>query len=380
MRFQWWTLPGPSQFVERAVADLQNKRNVVLCVPSLDPEGLLAAIKRPLRKKRWRWVRYEPQHEGPLLDQLFNNLIGRTARSLNGGSPVKHADLATHGELDGLVVALDLSTAEDRTLWIRFLSRYSEALRHVGSAGAPRFVAQLRGPHVRAAPESQVHLSVREWKNVTREIDVRHVAEQGLHTRGLDPLQHQLAVETIARVALWDLDLASELTRQTVQEVSAPYDQLEEYAQRRGWAVDDPPTWEAGTADRFFGEKQIHSALCVIKGELSVVKRRVWAAQAGVMLPFLEARLRDLIEGLNCLPDSMEVTVNGRPKIIDKEHFELTHIRSEIRGKSKVSAELREIVSRLNRIRNRLAHLEPMTSAELEPISFSRFRSEVHQN
>jgi hypothetical protein len=183
----------------------------------------------------------------------------------------------------------------------------------------------------------------------------------------------------VVRLALWDMELAAELSRLTLRDISAPGDLLKEYAEARGWGQGEPATWLNGTRDTFLGEEQVHSALCAIRGDLSTIERRVWAAQAAVMFPFLEARLRDLVQGLDCLPNSADVSSNGNSEIVGKEEFELSDVHREVRRDGRASSELKAIVKKLKRMRNRIAHHEPLRVSELED-SFSQFSYEVEKN
>jgi hypothetical protein len=377
MRLERWELPGPSRFVGRVDSDLRQGKNVVLCVPSLNPGDLLSAISTKLEKS-WRWSRHVPNPDLYPLDQLERHPGFEDGGNGRGGA-AKVQDLTSQEDLEGLVVAVDLDGKSRPGRWCRFLSNYSEHLRHMEDPKGPRFILRLSGGQVREAPSSQVRLSIRKWEDTTREIDVRHVAEREMESRGLAPLQHRLAVEMIVRLALWDLDLAAELSRLPLKEVSSPKDLLKEYAEARGWKQEEPATWFNGTRDMFLGEEQVHSALCAIQGNLSTIERRIWAAQTAVMFPYLEARLRDLVQGLDCLPDFADVSSNGNSEIVGKEEFELSDVHHELQKDGRASPELKAIVKKLKRMRNRIAHHEPLRASELEN-SFSQFSHEVERN
>jgi len=200
-----------------------------------------------------------------------------------------------------------------------------------------------------------------------------------MEARGLAPLQHRLAVEMTVHLALWDLELAVELSRLPLKEINAPESLLREYAEARGWKGEESAAWLNGTQETFFGEEQVHSALCAIRGNLSTIERRIWAAQTAVMFPFLEKRLRDLIQGLDCLPDSAEVSKNGATEVISKKEFELSDVHRELQKDGRASPELKAIVKKLKQIRNRIAHLEPLRTLELQE-PFSQFEYEVGKN
>lgn len=374
MPFQRFELPGPAQFLSRVASDLRQAKNVVVCLPALNPGDVLSAIGRRLEGS-WRWEKYVPDSDLYPLDQLQKRLSLDDERDEYGGG-TELRDLTAHDTHEGLVVAVDLDGRSNTDRWCRFIRDYSEHLRHTDDAEWPRFIFQIKGEEVRSTPDPGVHLSIRNWKNVTREIDVRHVVEREMETRGLAPLQHRLAVEMIVRLALWDMELAAKLSRLSLREISRPVSLLKEYAEDRGWTREESATWVNGIRETFLGEKQIHSALHAVRGNLSIIERRIWAAQTAVMFPFLEARLRDLLEGLDCLPDSTTDDQNG---IISKEEFELSHVRSELEKDGRASPQLKAIVDKLKKVRNRIAHLEPLRPSDLEE-SFSQFKAEVERN
>lgn len=377
MRLERWELPGPSQFVGRIDSDLSQGKNVVLCVPSLNPGDLLSAISSRLEKS-WRWSRHVPDPDLYPLDQLEKHLGLEDEENGRGGA-TEVEDLTSQEGFEGLVVVVDSDEQSRTGRWCRFFSDYSEHLRHTEDPKGPRFILRLSGGQVREAPDSQVRLSIRKWEDVTREIDVRHVAEQEMESRGLAPLQHRLAVEMIVRLALWDMELAAELSQLPLKEISSPKDLLKEYAEDRGWERGEPATWFNGTRDIFLGEEQVHSAFCAIQENLSTIERRIWAAQTAVMFPYLEARLKDLVQGLDCLPDSADVSSNGNSEIVSKEEFELSDVYHELQKNGRASQGLKAIVKKLKRMRNRIAHHEPLRASELEN-SFSQFRHEVERN
>jgi hypothetical protein len=303
------------------------------------------------------------------IDQLYEQLTSESASEKR----VKRADLVTHADVRGLVVWVDIGASESPAEWIKFIESYAESLKRLEPDAPLLFIGVLQGDPANGAINEETHLSMRDWRHVIRVIDVRTVVEQELRKRNFNPTQHQLAVETIARVALWDLELASELTSYSLAEITDPFDVLEDYAQKREWSVHQEPRWEDGTCGQFFGELQTHSALCMLQGNLQVVERRVWAAQTGVVLPFLEARLRTLIDRLNCLPPTWS-TNSGEHRIVNRENYELRHV-AEILSEDGVSSGLTHMVRRFKDIRNRIAHLESLRPADLDHLSLKRFNT-----
>ena len=369
MRNQWWTLPGPSRFVDRVVHDLRQSKNVVLCLPRLIPAGLRRTLRRRVTES-WRWSRVIPQSDFYPLDQLYEQLTGESATDTR----VEHTDLASHEEVRGMVVWVDLGASESTAAWIECVESYAESLKRLEPDAPLLFIGVLQGVLANAAMNEKAHLSLRDWRHVIRGIDVRIVVERKLRKRSFNPTQHQLAVETIARVALWDVQLATELASRPLAEITAPFDVLEEYAHARKWSVDQEARWEDGTHGQFFGEPQTHSALCVLQGILQVVERRIWAAQTGVVLPFLEARLRTLIRQLDVLPPTWTTTNGTAEKIVKRENYELRHV-AEILSENGAPSDLTRMVRRLKDMRNRLAHLEKLRPADLDHLSLKAFNT-----
>jgi hypothetical protein len=373
MHNQWWTLPGPSRFVDRVVKDLRQSKNVVIGLPNLIPDGIRQATQQRVKKSSWRWCRVTPQPEYHPLDQLYETLTGESTTEQH----VDHFDLAKHDRVRGTIAWIDLGVSETPETWVKCMKTYADSIKRLEPDSPLLLIGVLQSDHASVTPNGKPHLSVRTWRNVIRVVDVRNVVERELRKRSFNPTQHQLAVETIARVALWDLQLAAQLAFCSLAEITDPFDLLEDYAHAQQWSVDQEARWEDGTHSRLFGEPQTHSALCVLQGNLQVVERRIWAAQTGVVLPFLEARLRTLISRLDPLPPTWTTTNGTREKIVKRENYELSHV-AEILSEDGAADDLTRLVRRLKDMRNRLAHLESLRPADLEHLSLKAFNTTLN--
>lgn len=370
---QWWTLPGPSRFVDRMVQDIRQSKNVVVALPKLVPDGIRQATQQRVKKSGWRWCRIVPHPKYHPLDQLYETLTGESTAEKH----VEYFDLAEHDEVRGTIAWIDLETSETPDTWVQCIEAYANSIKRLEPKSPLLLLGVLQNDRTSGIPNGKTYLSVRVWKNVIRAVDVRNVTERELRKRSFNPTKHQLAVETIARVALWDVQLATELASRPLAEITAPFDVLEDYAHAQTWSVDQEARWEDGTYGQFFGEPQTHSALCVLQGNLQVVERRIWAAQTGVVLPFLEARLRTLINRLDCLPPMWTTTNGAREKIVKRENFELRHV-AEILSEAGAAGDLAHMARRLKDMRNRLAHLESLRPADLEHLSLKTFNTALN--
>src|SRR5947208_9079778 len=100
----WWLLPGPSEFVQRAADELREGRNLVLALPRHLPDGLAGA----LRAHRF------PDGEGGAWQSLAvttddrapaRQVAERLLPTVPSG-PIEASWLAHHQQLDGQVLWL----------------------------------------------------------------------------------------------------------------------------------------------------------------------------------------------------------------------------------------------------------------------------------
>jgi hypothetical protein len=108
------------------------------------------------------------------------------------------------------------------------------------------------------------------------------------------------------------------------------------------------------------GEEKVHSAYLALDDPKGEVERRVWSAQVGVLLPFVEERRQELLARLDGV---LRVPFRTRfgEEITDLRDLEIGHIESQLlTSPLAVDPDVRRQVRRLREIRNSLAHLETL--------------------
>jgi hypothetical protein len=250
--------------------------------------------------------------------------------------------------------------------WKKFLVDYTRAARSTGILDRTVFGLVLSGSLAAQLPGDDTCLSCRQWRGVLDSLDVQLFAASRLRELELVPVERQIAVATIARIALWDLSLAERLLEEPLESILAPRAVLQAVAAERGWSADDLKTadWHRGMYDAIDGELAIHSALLALSDPERELPRRLWEAQVGVFFPIVEEGRRAVIERLNGSIKLPIETPFGR--IEDPRDLEIGQIDRQITWNDvRADHATRRLVRCLKRIRDALAHLEPLAPETL---------------
>jgi hypothetical protein len=107
------------------------------------------------------------------------------------------------------------------------------------------------------------------------------------------------------------------------------------------------------------GVEKEHSALLAIRHDTRALQRRIWSAEVGVMLPFVEERRQDILSrfaGVLRVP----FTTPFGAEITNIHDLEISHIENQLSNNPAVSSNIRQLIRQLRKIRNALSHLEPL--------------------
>ena len=107
---------------------------------------------------------------------------------------------------------------------------------------------------------------------------------QGLTSR----VGHAAAIE----VAAWSRELLEDMVGWEAADQIAPFPLLDRIAARKQYPF---PCWENGLVDYWDDEPAAHAVAALKHGLVDHVRRRVWSAQASILLPFTHRVLRSLI-------------------------------------------------------------------------------------
>jgi hypothetical protein len=368
----WWLLPGPAEFIRGVADELREGRNLVLLLPRHLPDGLADAV----RAERFpggdgdSWRRLAPTPEGP---SPARQIAERFLQSVPSG-PVDASWLASQEHFAGKVVWLEELAEEIWLPWRDFLAAYAHASRSRSLLDRTVFVAELIGLVPSAAPVEDVALAVRRWSGAVELLDQLLYVTQLMRDRRMPPLQRDIYGGVISRLALWDPEVSEALIDLPLQQVLQPNEALAALAKRRGWTTlsQDPDIcWREGIVDHVGGGAQVHSAVLAAAGDsrgADEVSRRIWSAQVGVLLPYVEGRRRELLERVDGqligpfrFSDGL-VVQDPRDLEIGQIEYQLT-----LRGRK-----VPPVVSILKQIRNRLAHLEVVGVELLQDAELTR--------
>lgn len=387
-----WRLPGPRSFVRDIVAEHDRGRHVATVLPealasdAIFTDGLGVAVMEEFARQSVPARRiYDAGDDASVLDTFSQALIF-------DDPPATVPALLGHPEVEqtvAVVVARDLGTSAREGL-PTFLERV-ELESHTTTSQAQRLsiVAVLpRGqlPVFRGGASSDIAMtSIWWWARIARWDVAAHIA----NLVGAVRFQGVLAdvrSESIVEVARWDLDLAEHLVVAWEGEPSYLPSLLKDWrpvsaAAVNGRRQDDadglrPPGPVLALWDRRAVEgwhDQLSVSTCSLAAEPEKLSSLVWAAQARVLLPWVEERRSALHAHLTELlgPSRLASMLSDwfDPPVKADGLVEIGVLDRVIRmalGAKK--PELRDASRRLREARNRLAHMRPLSLGEQESL------------
>ncbi|MDT5123166.1 MAG: hypothetical protein QOC96_2648 [Acidobacteriota bacterium] len=351
----WWQLPGPQVFISRVVDDLREGQNILLCLPAHLPDGLHSAVRSTLDDEDWHWHTLDI---GEAVAERPESLLFARFVPDAGADAIRNAHaLAKESSFAGKVIWLDGLDDNSWPAWKEFIVAYGHACQSVPVFERTQFCIPLRGKLALDPPGEDVCLAQHHWRGAVDSLDMFLFTASVFAGREMPALHRRIAVAIAAHLALWDPSISERLAGERLKRILAPVPLLRDVARERDWRVDDAGKWHLGTADMFDGEMRIHSALLALDDSNSEIARRIWSAEVGVLLPFVEERRRELIAQL---ANALQVPYETRfgEVIEDVRDLEIGHIERQINSLPSVDSNTRSFVRRLREIRNCLSHLE----------------------
>jgi hypothetical protein len=394
-----WRLPGPRSFVADIVAEHGRGRHVAVVLPKAlaaapaFTDGLAVALLDEFASRFDARRIYDPGAGGSILGAFCEALI-------MGEPPATIPDLLHNAEARdkvAVVVAADMSGAARAEL-PKFLQRV-ELESHAGSYGQRlSIVAIVTRDELPAFPggttSDMALTTIWWWGRVARWDVAAYIAGSGASRVASEArILADVRAESIVEVARWDLDLAERLADLWAGDPADLPLLLGEQCQDRAsddrngplpkttgirgtWDDLRPPDallghWDSRQLDRWHEQPSGSGyTLAMTPGSLS---RAVWAAQARVLLPWVEERRSVLLYRVK------EVLGNYRFAELLHNRFEppvkpdgsveigiLDRLVCMTIGSS--DPELREVSRHLRQARNLLAHITPLTLAQQESL------------
>lgn len=354
-----WDLPGPSRFVETVADDLRAGSSVVLRFGRDLPEGLADHLEQ---QTTWGnvWTYLGVDAENPPLFAIRRAVAPETP----AGDFRTPQQVVLHERLRNRVFWIDGLAPENWPAWRGFLRSFAHASRNAeATARPPTFLLPLCGAGFDVSDLAEPSISCREFRDVVDRDDLHVLVLQSRKVRRRRRVIRALMANTVAQVAQWDHVLAGVLLESGPEAALQPRATLKRYAAERGWTAETPERWEAGTLDGPREQPVVHSALLLVQGRERDLNRRLWAAQAAVLLPLLEERRLELVDRnrhrLDRLPLETEYGVIETPEDMEFGALVLYFSRHREGSRGVLGP-----ADRLRRFRNKLAHFRPLSFAQ----------------
>ena len=387
-----WRLPGPRGFVRDVVAERGRGRHVLAVLPqvlaadAIFTDSLGVAVLEEFARQSISARRiYDAGESASVLDTFSQALIF-------DNPPATVPALLTHREVEQLVAvvaARDLGTAARDGL-PEFLARV-ELESHAAKNQAQRLsiVAILTRdelPGFRGGASSDVAMtSIWWWARMARWDVAAHIADlaERPHLQGvLDDVR----AESIVEVARWDLDLAEHLAVAWAGEPNQLPSLLKDWRIVPAPAVNgsryvgtgglQPPemvlaSWDERAVEAW--HDQLSVAACSLAAEPEKLSLLVWAAQARVLLPWIEEHRSALQTRVAEMLGSRRMTaiLSGwfDPPIKADGLVEIGALDRVVqKALGSRDAEWRDASRRLRDARNCLAHMQPLSLGEQQSL------------
>jgi len=354
----WWKLPGPSEFVEELAANICNGRNMLVCLPMHSPRGLGTALRDHVGNE-FAWSKEEISSDESLNPEeyLYKIYVG----DITYGNTPNLVSLLESERFCGRVIWIEGINSLNWPSWKSFMEGYSHACRSqsllhrtVICLCATGFPADL--PFI-----DDVCLSKHNFCNYVSSLDMFLYVSGQLKRKCMKDLQRKLIASIVTNIAFWDPVVSDRLLDEGFDTILQPDSILRSIANERGWDCREVgPSWENGMKNIFDGAERMHSSALMLFGAEREIRRRIWSAQIGVLLPFIEEKRAEIIEniGQKIKPPFRIRTCETVQDINDVEIGQLPILL--INHGIRVEQKAWRVINLLKFIRNSLAHLETL--------------------
>lgn len=360
MRDFWWSLPGPSSYVERIVGGLSDGQNVIVIIPKSETRGLRAAIQekleeiRPFTSINFDYINRTGLPPARYIHEIYEDDLD-SARVLNAKS------LAELDSFCGNSVWIENVNINELHIWYDFLCQYQHTCQCHEAYNRGTICLLVSQGSALGLPTQDVALTIHYWNGAVGRVDISTYIEAiNKHTDSLHLLR-RLKTAIVTELALSDSQLAIDLSAYSLKLlIDNPQLALlrDDISQIRTNNLTELADIEKNMMLSIDGTMLKHSSVLALEGNLDEIKRRVWAAQIAVLFPALEqARIRLLnedVKGFLSLPFS-----DGYEEINELFGLELGHIWFQIKCQT-VPSTLKTLVYNLRKMRISLAHLTPV--------------------
>jgi hypothetical protein len=262
--------------------------------------------------------------------------------------------------------------------WKRFITEYEQACRSMSLVDRTLFCIELVGDVALDPPPEDLCLARHALKSYVDDLDMLLYTSILYRNHRIPDLYRHVCISVVAKIAAYDPVVADHLEEDQFLRHGDPKPTLLAIGKQRGWNLDvaseEKDFWWKGMLDLVSGEGKIHSAVLALKNNDHEIRRRIWSGQVGVLLPFVEERRRDVVNGIAKLLKVPYTTRDGFV-ITDVNRLEINHVLHQIGTNGlRIPSSLHRFISSLTRIRNSLSHFEPCDPNLLKSQEITNFR------
>jgi hypothetical protein len=361
----WWSLPGPSMFVNSVVDQVGQGRSVFLALPEHAPSRLATAIKRTLGDSyRWCSLTVGDQEDplGFLYDRCVCDADPRVLRSTT--------TLVGEPSFQEQIIWLDGLTPTNWERWSAFFVEYEHASRHVLSSLRTHFIVPLIGVASSLATVEAVALARVDWNNSVQRLDMLLYSAVSICPR-TTPLETDLVTFLVAELAAWDPELCEYLSGMELEHLIDLIPMLVEFGRQRGWerlSVSSPhEQWCRGLVFTCQGKLISHTAYLAFQGRSDAIQHLIWKAEIGILMPYVEEQRQSLLRLYGSRLAIPFQTKTGEI-VRDLYDLEIGHIEYQASRLTGVANGELAWISQLKLARNSLSHFEPVAREVLLPL------------
>jgi len=353
-----WNLPGPLTYLASVKKTLRDGINIISATPIHGLSGLGETLRCQLADDGWSVSGPVPDGLGNPLDLLYQALdvpdAGSNQRSI--------AALLSSLEAGALVI-IDPVFRDRWGEWKMFLAEYEAASRGVPRSERPLLLVVTCGVPLDELGNDGVALKILPWQNVIGEFDMMLFVMAHLQTTSRLPRNVRLRAKIIARFAMWDFDLAMQLATCNEELLFEPIKALQWAAETLQADLEITATWDTGGSMLFDDIQQMHSYLLLAdSSSQEKLRLRLWEAQASDMFPLLEKKRHELAKMiLPFVRFPIQLGEQSFNEIDELEIGQLAFLAHSLSPKSSI----RKSAETLRRLRNKLAHMVPLSHSEL---------------
>lgn len=351
-----WELPGPADFVDSIEYAVRDGANVIVRFPLGAPQGLSHSLRSRLQPL-FDWTNLDAKYAK---DDLIGFLCNQVCPQLYSHRQSGISTLAKFPDFQGRLFWVENIDSDGWKKWSKLLQAYSDVCRNIDLTSRSSFVVVLNNELVIAPIIEEATLVRHDFRGVVDELDLLIFALHNIPRNRFPGHHRTLLAHIVSSLSKWDIMLAERMIQSSTEEFLRPHATLEEYALEHNWTPETPRKWEFGTLDGT-DSQQVHSALLQMCVDRHIVEQRLWAAQAAVLLPIVEERRVHFIGRYKHhlrLPVETEQGLTENP--LDLSIGQLAW-QLDRRG---VPTYLRKYIRRLKRLRNALAHMEPVSTED----------------